>query len=594
MTKRMERMERMEMSDDNSDSSSDSSIEMWAPEPPKNTAKLRTRRAPRKQQVEFGLASEEETMIRLALQRSCKDVKLQVDEPLPSCRVFYPTIEEFAEPLKYIQKIAPEGRKTGIAKIVPPAGWNPPSMIDFEDNKVKIETKLQRLHHLQEGKEYSNGRKHTLKSYRKAADTFKEQWLARMNRTELNITSPDIEKEYWKLVETSYLPTQVEYANDIDNGLVGSCFPRTRKNIKSMLRKSPTENVDFTSRDYYETTAWNLNNLPFAPESCLSHVNARVNGINIPWMYFGTLFATFCWHCEDNYMYSINYMHSGAKKHWYGIPATDCAKFESAWKATMPERFKEDPDLFFHLVTMVSPFVAKRNKVNVYSLIQEPGQFVVTFPQGYHCGFSEGFNCSEAVNFALPDWIPYARICNDRYRLHNRTSVFPHDRLMYLLATKIKLDYATIEGCEHLLDELVLLAKEERDYRESYTEDGISTIVVMPPTDVALNEKTMAEDDEKQCCVCSHSVFFSGIVCACSPIKVACLRHGPKMCKCAMELKSFVEWISLDTLEKAVVRVSELLQELDTRQLKRALSDPYHLPPSKRVLPPSSSNIVTY
>ena len=34
-------------------------------------------------------------------------------------------------------------------------------------------------------------------------------------------------------------------------------------------------------------------------------------------------------------------------------------------------------------------------------LQQLPGQFVVTFPKAYHGGFSYGFNCGEAVNFAV-------------------------------------------------------------------------------------------------------------------------------------------------------------------------------------------------
>lgn len=36
-------------------------------------------------------------------------------------------------------------------------------------------------------------------------------------------------------------------------------------------------------------------------------------------------------------------------------------------------------------------------------LQQHPGQFVVTFPKAYHGGFSYGFNCGEAVNFAVRD-----------------------------------------------------------------------------------------------------------------------------------------------------------------------------------------------
>ena len=40
-------------------------------------------------------------------------------------------------------------------------------------------------------------------------------------------------------------------------------------------------------------------------------------------------------------------------------------------------------------------------QVPVCRLQQHPGQFVVTFPKAYHGGFSYGFNCGEAVNFAV-------------------------------------------------------------------------------------------------------------------------------------------------------------------------------------------------
>jgi len=45
---------------------------------------------------------------------------------------FYPTEEEFLEPLKYIDSIRPLAEKAGICKIIPPEGWKPPFALDSE------------------------------------------------------------------------------------------------------------------------------------------------------------------------------------------------------------------------------------------------------------------------------------------------------------------------------------------------------------------------------------------------------------------------------------------------------------------------------
>ena len=51
---------------------------------------------------------------------------------LDEAPTFRPTEEEFKNPMEYMRKIAPEGSKYGIAKIIPPDGWNPDFAIDTE------------------------------------------------------------------------------------------------------------------------------------------------------------------------------------------------------------------------------------------------------------------------------------------------------------------------------------------------------------------------------------------------------------------------------------------------------------------------------
>lgn len=51
---------------------------------------------------------------------------------LENAPVYHPSVEEFANPMEYIDKIAPEAREYGICKIVPPEGWRPPFALDTE------------------------------------------------------------------------------------------------------------------------------------------------------------------------------------------------------------------------------------------------------------------------------------------------------------------------------------------------------------------------------------------------------------------------------------------------------------------------------
>ena len=57
---------------------------------------------------------------------------------IPEAPTFYPTDEEFRDPMEYMRKIAPEGSKYGIVKIVPPQGWNPTFAINTEVSQCAI------------------------------------------------------------------------------------------------------------------------------------------------------------------------------------------------------------------------------------------------------------------------------------------------------------------------------------------------------------------------------------------------------------------------------------------------------------------------
>lgn len=68
----------------------------------------------------------------------------ETPQPDPPTRIFglrdapcyYPTAEEFMEPLKFIESIRPEAEKAGICKIIPPEGWKPTFALDTEVTRL--------------------------------------------------------------------------------------------------------------------------------------------------------------------------------------------------------------------------------------------------------------------------------------------------------------------------------------------------------------------------------------------------------------------------------------------------------------------------
>ncbi|KAI4964740.1 hypothetical protein ZWY2020_059733 [Hordeum vulgare] len=54
----------------------------------------------------------------------------------------------------------------------------------------------------------------------------------------------------------------------------------------------------------------------------------EVAGVTTPMLYLGMLFSWFAWHVEDHDLHSLNYMHLGAAKTWYGVPRDAALAFE--------------------------------------------------------------------------------------------------------------------------------------------------------------------------------------------------------------------------------------------------------------------------
>ena len=92
--------------------------------------KRRRRRAPAHYHaVSAAHIAAEERIFQQALQNCKLDTTRTGNLEIPFAPVFYPTVEDFkGDPMQYVEKIRSIAEKYGIAKIVPPEGWNPGSV----------------------------------------------------------------------------------------------------------------------------------------------------------------------------------------------------------------------------------------------------------------------------------------------------------------------------------------------------------------------------------------------------------------------------------------------------------------------------------
>ena len=80
-----------------------------------------------------------------------------------------------------------------------------------------------------------------------------------------------------------------------------------------------------------------------------------------------------------------------------------------------PKDASSCPQFLRHKSFFASPSLLSQSSCRPNTLVQHAGEFVVTYPRGYHAGFNLGLNCAESVNFALESWIDLgrkAKVCN--------------------------------------------------------------------------------------------------------------------------------------------------------------------------------------
>ncbi|XP_016123576.1 lysine-specific demethylase 4A isoform X3 [Sinocyclocheilus grahami] len=293
----------------------------------------------------------------------------------PATRImtFHPTKEEFKDFNRYIAYMESQGaHRAGMAKVVPPKDWKPRRTYDDIDDLV-IPAPIQQVVTGQSGlfTQYNIQKKPmTVREFRKTANTDK---FCNPRYADFD----ELERKYWK--NLTFNPPL--YGADISGTLYDT-----------------------------DVTEWNIGHLNTILDTVERESGITIKGVNTPYLYFGMWKSTFAWHTEDMDLYSINYLHFGEPKSWYIVPPEHGKRLERLAKGFFPGSAQSCEAFLRHKMTLISPSILRKYGIPFEKVTQEAGQFIVTFPYGYHAGFNHGFNCAESTNFATQRWINYGKL----------------------------------------------------------------------------------------------------------------------------------------------------------------------------------------
>ena len=112
----------------------------------------------------------------------------------------------------------------------------------------------------------------------------------------------------------------------------------------------------------------------------------------------------------------VNFLHWGLPKKWYVVAGANeehAIKLENMIAKIVKQSpdatdsFKQCQNIMAHKSYLPTPKFLSDHNIEHTEIVQEMGQFVVTFPRAYHFGWNLGVNVAEATNYANEDWIPF-------------------------------------------------------------------------------------------------------------------------------------------------------------------------------------------
>ena len=333
--------------------------------------------------------------------------------------VFKPTYEQFEDFYTFCKAINKYGMKSGVVKVIPPKEWK--DKLDLPHSaetlqKIKIKSPIQQhisgnkglfmVQNVEKNKTYNIIQwKDLSKDYvppedPKARRNSRKGSVSKSTKLKLKNHESSFKIDDFEQFRTQYTIDLSDFQNPERLKFLEEYYWKTL-NFTTPMYGADTPGSIFPER----LDVWNVAKLP----NILDHMETNIPGVNDSYLYAGLWKASFSWHLEDQDLYSINYIHFGAPKQWYSIPQEDRFKFYKFMQEQFPEEAKNCPEFLRHKMFLASPKLLQENGIRCNEIVHHEGEFMITYPYGYHAGFNYGYNLAESVNFALEEWLPIGK-----------------------------------------------------------------------------------------------------------------------------------------------------------------------------------------
>lgn len=103
----------------------------------------------------------------------------------------------------------------------------------------------------------------------------------------------------------------------------------------------------------------------------------RIPGVHTPFVNVGSWKSEFAAHEEDGDVCSINFLHSGKNKAWYGVPYTETTKFEKLIQMFAEEMGQTCKTFMRHKQLIIAPSVLRDHGIRFTRVRKQSRTFSV-------------------------------------------------------------------------------------------------------------------------------------------------------------------------------------------------------------------------